>query len=106
MVKKTAKKKVVKKKSVKAKVPKPANPKKVRKKVVIYSTHTCPWCKKTKEFFRVNKVKFMNKFVDNNKKNAQEMIKKSGQQGVPVVLVGDKVIVGYNESKLKNALGL
>jgi len=76
-----------------------------KKKVVIYSTPTCQWCAKTKEFFKANKVSFTNKDVSKSKKNADEMMKKSGQMGVPVTVVGDKVIVGYNESKLRKALG-
>jgi len=80
--------------------------KKTSKKVVIYSTKDCPWCKKTKEFLRANKIPFTNKDVGSNKKNAAEMMKKSGQMGVPVVVVGDKVIVGYNESKLRSVLGI
>ncbi len=80
--------------------------KKTSKKVVVYSTHTCPWCAKTKEFLKANKVPFSNKFVDSSKANAKEMIKKSGQQSVPVTDVGGKIIVGFSESKLKKALGI
>ena len=80
--------------------------KKTGGKVVVYSTHTCPWCAKTKEFLKANKVSFTNKFVDTSKPAAQEMIKKSGQQSVPVIIIGSKVIVGFSESKLKSALGL
>ena len=77
-----------------------------RGKVILYSTKTCQWCAKTKEFFRANKIAFTNKSVDSDKAAAQEMIKKSGQQSVPVVDVGGKIIVGYNEGKLKSALGI
>tara|TARA_Y100000310_G_scaffold265528_1_gene276600 strand:- start:3754 stop:3990 length:237 start_codon:yes stop_codon:yes gene_type:complete len=73
-------------------------------KVIIYSTKTCPWCIKVKEFLKANKISFTNKDVGSSKKNAQEMIKKSGQQGVPVVDIGGKMIVGFNEGKLKKAL--
>ncbi len=92
-------------KSDKSKVTKAAG-EKTSKKVVVYSTHTCPWCAKTKEFLKANKVSFSNKFVDSSKANAKEMIKKSGQQSVPVTVVGDKVIVGFSENKLRKALGL
>lgn len=78
---------------------------KIGKKVVIYSSRDCPWCAKTKEFFKANKIPFTNKDVA-NRKNADEMIKKSGQQGVPVVVVGSKVIIGYNEGKLRRELGV
>ena len=80
--------------------------KKTSKKVIVYSTKTCPWCAKTKEFLKANKISYTNKSVDTSKVAAQEMIKKSGQQSVPVTVVGDKIIVGYSESKLKKALGL
>ena len=93
-------------KGAKVKTVKKVSGKKVTKKVIVYSTKTCPWCAKTKEFLKANKVSYTNKSVDTSKAAAQEMIKKSGQQSVPVTVVGDKVIVGYSESKLKKALGL
>ena len=75
-------------------------------KVIIYSTKTCPWCAKTKEFLKRNKIPFTNKDVGSNKKAAMEMVKKSGQQGVPVLDINGKIIVGYSEGKIKKALGL
>ena len=77
-----------------------------KKRVIVYSTKTCPWCKKTKEFLKANKVSFTTKDVGSSKKNAQEMFKKSGQQGVPVTDIGGTIITGFNEGKLKRALGL
>jgi glutaredoxin 3 len=76
------------------------------KKVIIYSTKTCPWCAKTKEFLKTNKIPFTDKDVGSNSIVAKEMIKKSGQSGVPVIDVGGKIIVGYNEEKLKRELGI
>jgi|TARA_Y100000310_G_scaffold218291_1_gene219540 glutaredoxin-like YruB-family protein len=72
-------------------------------KVIVYSTKTCPWCIKVKEFLKANKIPFTNKDVG-NKKNANEMFKKSGQQGVPVVDIGGQIINEFNEGKLKKAL--
>jgi len=74
--------------------------------VKIYSTPTCPWCIKTKEFFKANKVAFTNVDVSKNKKAAEEMVKKSGQMGVPVIDIDGKILVGFNEGKLKSALNL
>jgi glutaredoxin-like YruB-family protein len=73
-------------------------------KVTVYSTQECPWCKKTKEFLKANKVKFTNKDVGADQKAAQEMIKKSGQQGVPVTEVGKEIVIGFDEDKLKQLL--
>ena len=77
-----------------------------KQKVIIYSTKTCPWCKKTKEFFKKNNIKYTEKDVSKSRKNADEMIKKSGQSGVPVVNINGEIIIGFNEGKLKKSLGL
>jgi len=74
--------------------------------VKIYSTPTCPWCKKAKEFFKANKVAFTDIDVSKDQKAAQEMVKISGQTGVPVIDVDGKILVGFDEGKLKSALGL
>ena len=74
--------------------------------VKVYSTPTCPWCAKTKEFLKANKVSFIDVDVSTDKKGAEEMVKKSGQMGVPVIDVDGKIIVGFNEAELKNSLNL
>ena len=72
-------------------------------KVLIYTSPTCAWCKKTKEFFQQNKVKYEEKNIV-EEKYAQEAQKKSGQIGVPVIDIDGKIIVGYDEPALKKAL--
>ena len=74
--------------------------------VKVYSTPSCPWCRKTKEFLRERNISFKDIDVSTNYKAAREMIEKSGQQGVPVTEVGDDIIIGFNEEKLKRALNL
>ena len=74
--------------------------------VTIYSTPTCPWCHKAKEFFKANKVAFTDIDVSTDQKAAQKMVKISGQTGVPVIDANGKILVGFDEGKLKSALGL
>ena len=74
--------------------------------VKIYSTPTCPWCAKTKEFFKANKISFTDVDVSKNKKAAEEMVKKSGQMGVPVIDINGEIIVGFKQEALKKALKL
>jgi glutaredoxin-like YruB-family protein len=74
--------------------------------VKIYSTPTCPWCKKTKEFFKENNIEYEEVDVAGNHEAANEMIEKSGQMGVPVIDVDGEIIVGYDIEKLKKALKL
>jgi glutaredoxin-like YruB-family protein len=69
--------------------------------ITLYSTKTCPWCAKTREFFNKNKIKYKDIDVGSDKKALKEMFKKSGQMGVPVIDVNGKIIIGYNESELK-----
>ncbi len=74
--------------------------------VRIYTTSTCPWCMKTKEFFRENNVKYSEVNVGLDEKARNEMFEKSGQFGVPVTDINGTIIVGYDKEALKKALGL
>lgn len=75
-------------------------------KVKLYTTTTCPWCVKTKEFFKANNVKYQEVNVGEDEKARNEMFEKSGQFGVPVIDVGGTIIVGYDKEALKKALGI
>ena len=75
-------------------------------KVKVYSTPTCPWCVKVKEFLKEHKVEFEDINVQDDQKAANEMIEKSGQMGVPVIDVDGDVTVGFDEDKLKKLLKL
>lgn len=79
---------------------------KVNHKVKIYTTTTCPWCMKTKEFFKENNVKYEEINVGNNEEARNEMFEKSGQLGVPVTDVNGTIIVGFDKAALKKALGV
>ena len=72
--------------------------------VTIFSTPTCIYCKKTKEFFKKHNVKFKDINVAADQKAAHEMIEKSGQQGVPVINIDGKIVVGFDEPKLRKLL--
>ncbi len=76
------------------------------KKVKLYTTANCTYCVLAKGFFKKNKIAYEEVDVSEDEKAAAEMIEKSGQMGVPVIEVGDKIIVGFNEPQLKKALGL
>ena len=76
------------------------------KNVVIYSTPTCHFCHMAKEFFTENNVKFTDYDVSADIERRNEMIEKSGQMGVPVIYIGDQMIIGFDEDQLREALGL
>ncbi len=74
--------------------------------VKVYSTPTCPWCVKAKEFLKKHNIKFKELNVAANAAAREELIEKSGQMGVPVIDVGGKLIIGFDEKELKKALKL
>ena len=73
--------------------------------IKIYTTKTCPWCVKAKQFLKKNKIKYTEKDVSSNQKAAQEMMKKSGQMGVPVLDINGKIIVGFDREGIIKAVG-
>jgi len=72
--------------------------------VTVYSTPICPYCTMVKEFLSDHKIKFKSIDVSSDYSAAQEMVKKSGQFGVPVTIVNNKVIIGFDRDSLKKAL--
>ena len=74
------------------------------KKIVIYSTPTCPYCKAAKEFFKSKSLEFTDYNVADDRAKAQEMIDKSGQMGVPVIFIDDKMIVGFDQAAIDKEL--
>ena len=75
-------------------------------KVTVYSTPSCPYCIKAKEFLTSNNIEFENIDVSADQEKAQEMIDKSGQMGVPVIDIDGEMIVGFDKEKITKALGL
>lgn len=75
-------------------------------KVVIYSTPTCHYCNMTKEFLKENNVEYVDYNVAEDTEKRAEMIEKSGQMGVPVIMIQDEMMIGFNEEKLKELLSL
>lgn len=72
--------------------------------VRIYSTSTCPWCDKAKDYLKKLGVAFEAVDVSKDRAMAEEMIRKTGQRGVPVLDIGGKVIVGFDQPAIDAAL--
>ena len=76
------------------------------KKVKVYSTQYCPWCVKAKDFLKEHGVEFEDIDVSEDHEAAHFMIEKSGQNGVPVIQIGDEFIVGFNKERLMELLDI
>ncbi|MEK7143080.1 MAG: Uxx-star family glutaredoxin-like (seleno)protein [Patescibacteria group bacterium] len=74
-------------------------------KVIIYTTISCPYCHQAKEYFQAQKIDFEEIDVGQNPQAAQEMVKLSGQMGVPVIVIDNKVMVGFDQKEIESALG-
>ena len=74
-------------------------------KITIYTTPACPYCVMAKEYFKSKKIDFEEIDVSNSQKKAEEMVKLSGQMGVPVIKLDDEVIVGFDKDRVEKVLG-
>ena len=72
--------------------------------VEIYTTPTCPWCKKAKEFMKEKKIKFNEHDVSDDSKARDKMMDLSGQMGVPVLEIGGEVLVGFDPDAIMKAV--
>jgi len=72
--------------------------------VTIYTTPTCGYCNKAKEFFRARGVSFTEYNVAADRRKAEEMVRRSGQMGVPVIEISGRIIVGFNQAEIERAL--
>ena len=75
-------------------------------KVTVYSTPTCHFCHMAKDFFVSKGIVFEDFNVSTNLEKRKEMMDKSGQMGVPVIMIDDKLIVGFNKPKIIELLGI
>lgn len=73
-------------------------------KIRIFSTPTCIWCHRAKEYLALRKVKFEELDVVKDKNAAEEMIKLTGQLGVPVIDINGKIIIGYDRQAMDSEL--
>lgn len=76
------------------------------KNVTIYSTPTCHFCQMTKDFLNGKGIAYTEHNVASDLEKRQEMIQKSGQMGVPVIFVGDEMIIGFDQGRIASSLGV
>lgn len=76
------------------------------KPVTIYSTPTCVYCNMAKSFFKANNVNYTEYNVATDLEKRKEMIDATGQMGVPVIMVGNDAVVGFDETTIRQKLGM
>ena len=73
-------------------------------KVVLFSTTTCSWCRRAKKYFKESRVPFREVNVERDASAARTIQKQTGQTGVPVIKIGSKWIVGFDQPAIERAL--
>ncbi len=76
------------------------------KEVIIYTTPGCIYCVMAKDWFRKNDISFTEHNVAADAEKREEMIKKTGQMAVPVIMVDNDIIIGFDRKKLASLLGI
>ncbi len=74
--------------------------------VVIYTTGTCPWCHKAKDYLRQHGIQFKEVRVDQDPNGLKELMRVSNQMGVPVIVINGKAIIGFDKQKIDNMLNI
>jgi glutaredoxin-like YruB-family protein len=80
--------------------------KKPQKNVTVYTTPTCSWCTTVKRHLDENGVRYREVNVAADQKAAEEMVKKSGQQGVPQTEINGQIVVGFDKTRINSLLGI
>lgn len=75
-------------------------------RVIVFSTPTCSYCNAAKSYFRQKNIKFRDVDVSRDASAARDMVRRSGQQGVPVIDIGGKIVIGFDRAKIDRLLGL
>jgi glutaredoxin 3 len=75
-------------------------------RIILFTTPSCSYCRKAKQYLRQRQVPFKDVDVSRDSAAARDMIRRSHQQGVPVIDIGGKIIVGFDRPKIDKLLGL
>ncbi len=75
-------------------------------KVIVFSTPTCSFCNQAKRYFREKNIRFTDVDVSRDQSAARDMMRRTGQMGVPVILINNKAIVGFDRPKINQMLNI
>ena len=73
-------------------------------KVVMFSTSTCSWCRRAKRYFKEHRIPFKEINVERDPQAARDIVRKTGQTGVPVIKIGSIWIVGFDKERIEREL--
>ena len=75
-------------------------------KVIVFTSPYCSWCKRVKNYLQQQRIRFTEVDVTKNSSAARDIVRKTGQQGVPVTLINNRPVIGFDKAKLDRLLGI
>jgi len=79
---------------------------KTQPSVILFTTPTCSWCRTVKQYLRKNDVRFKEVDITRDEGAARDMVRRTGQQGVPVTLINNRPVVGFNKNEINRLLNI
>jgi glutaredoxin 3 len=79
---------------------------KTQPSVILFTTPTCSWCRTVKQYLRKHDIRFKEVDISRDQRAARDMMRRSGQQGVPVTLINNRPVVGFNKSEINRLLNI
>ena len=73
-------------------------------RIIVFSTPSCPWCNKVKRYLKEKGFRYRDIDVSKDEKAARDVVRKTGQMGVPVILINNRPIVGFNKAEIDRLL--
>ena len=80
--------------------------KKKKNRVIVFSTPTCSYCNMAKQYFRRNKIRFKDVDVSRDEAAARDLVRRTGQMGVPVIDINGRLIVGFDKPQINRLLDI
>lgn len=77
-----------------------------QKRVIVFSTPTCSWCRVVKQHLKKHQIKFKDIDVSRDERAARDMVRRTGQQGVPVTLIDNRPVIGFNKELINRLLNI
>lgn len=74
--------------------------------IIVFSTPTCSWCRKIKDYLKQNGFSFKEVDVSRDSRALADMVRKTGQQGVPQTWINNQAVVGFDKAKLDRLLNI
>ncbi len=75
-------------------------------RVIVFTTPTCPWCQRAKSYLRSKSIPFKEVDVSRDQQAARELVRRTGQLGVPVIEIDGRAVVGFDQRQVDRLLGL